>query len=147
MRGLVAVAVLFFAGCESVLDAQIPSPEQATHQLNQRFAGEPVEAVLATYGMPQGQFKGPTTGLWVFLWHTTGTLRLREPVTTTTTGRIASSDTPFGWATAVPYEQVSTSDRAYNVQYACTMQVGVRSDGVVERVALEGKMGACVNFL
>lgn len=146
MRRFAIVAALAAAGCASGPPGGIPSPAEASAALNARYAGKPVQNVLSAYGLPQGQFQAPGS-VRVFLWHATSTRRYHEPVTATTTGQVGIGNGAFAWAHPVPYTQTTTTMQGYNVEYACTLQVGVRPDGTVDGVGLQGKMGACTQFL
>lgn len=122
----------------------IPTPAELATAANSRFAGRDVAAVIARYGPPDSQF---TQGeIRVLEWRTTGTLRFHEPVTTTTTGSVGDP-AAYPFLASVPYRETTTTTQGYNVDYACTMQVGVRPDGRVDRVGFGGKMGACQQFM
>jgi len=100
--------------------------------------------VLNRYGMPESQFMQGS--IRVLEWRTSNTMRFHEPVTTTTTGRIGDAlQSP--WYSSIPYKETTTSSVGYDVNYTCTMQVGVNPDGSVDRVGFGGKMGACQSFM
>lgn len=122
----------------------IPTPSELTAAANNRFAGGSIDAVIARYGIPESQFMHG--GIRVLEWRTTGTLRFHEPVTTTTTGTVGDP-VAYPFLASVPYRETTTTTQGYDVNYACTMQVGVRPDGKVDRVGFGGKMGACQQFM
>jgi hypothetical protein len=131
-------------GCESQLGAGIASPDQLYNAANAKFSGGPIEAVLQRYGMPESQFM--SGGIRVLVWHANNSMRFHEPTKTTTTGTIGdSSQSP--WYSSIPYRETTTSSSGYNVDYTCTMNVGVKPDGMVDRVGFGGQMGACQAFM
>lgn len=129
------------AGCASTFGG-VPSPDQLHQAANARFAGGPIEPVLQHYGYPQSQFMSGDRR--VFVWNTSATVRMYNPTTTTTHGAIGGE---YPWLSSVPYREVTRYDAGGYESFACMMQVGVRPDGTVERIAFSGEMGACQNFM
>lgn len=144
MKAIGIALPLLAAGCVST-GSTIPSPAELSQAANARFTNGPVQAVFARYGMPESQFVA-TTGTRVLLWRATNTVRHHEPVTTTTQGAIGST-TDAPWYAPIPYRETVTTRAGYNVEYACTMQVGVKDNGTVEAIGFDGKMGACQVFV
>lgn len=142
-RWATAFMLAIAASCAST--PSIPSPDALDATLNARFAGRPFGEATARYGMPSYRFDADR-GVTVFVWETTTTMRFHEPVTTTTTGTIGDSGAR-PWMPAVPYRQTTTTRQGYNVDMACLMQIGVKPNGIIERVGFSGKMGACQAFM
>jgi hypothetical protein len=134
---LLIFAVLL--GCASRRGGDIPSPEDLFAAVNRTFAGRPFDAVLLRYGQPAG--KVPRGELIIYQFQAANTVRLQEPVTTTTTGRVGTYDS------SVPYAERTTSWQGYNQEMQCMMRVGVKPDGTVDGLDFVGKMGACQVFM
>jgi hypothetical protein len=143
MKRIALLLVVLLAGYASA------SPKEVTHQqiydaLNRRFSGGPVSAVFERYGSPQSQFEA-AAGVHVLVWHTDRTLRLHEPITTTTNGTIGDRSA-YPWA-SIPYQQTSTTRVGYDSNVQCEMQVGVKPDNSVDHIGIGGALGACENFM
>jgi hypothetical protein len=134
---LLIFAVLL--GCASRRGGDIPSPEDLFAAVNRTFAGRPFDAVLLRYGQPAG--KVPRGELIIYQFQAANTVRLQEPVTTTTTGRVGAYDS------SVAYAEKTTSWQGYNQEMQCMMRVGVKPDGTVDGLDFVGKMGACQVFM
>lgn len=107
-----------------------------SHSCRRRtFVGRPFHAVLLRYGQPVGHV--PYGQLTVYQFQATNTVRLQEPVTTTTTGRIGTYDSNE------PYAERTTGWQRYDQAMNCMMRVGVKADGSVNGVDFVGQMGAC----
>lgn len=148
MKLKIAALVAMIAGapgCASMMDGGIPSPEELSALANTAYAGKHVDMVFSRFGQPSGQFD-TDAGIRVLTWNTSNTMRFHEPVTTTTTGSVGDPTT-YPYQPRVPYTETTTTQQGYNVDMSCTMQVGVRADGIVDRVAFNGKMGACQMFM
>ena len=141
---LMMLTCFILAGCESTMGAGIASPEQLRDTMNARFVGGPVQTVIQRYGMPDSQYM--YGNIRVIEWHAHNALRFHETITTTSTGRIGdSSQSP--WYASIPYRETTTSSVGHDVNYTCTMQVGVRQDGTVDAIGFNGKMGGCTVFM
>lgn len=131
--------VLTLAGCAAQHGQQIPSPRDLFSTVNQTYAGRPITDVLLRYGQPAG--KVPYGQLTIYQFQTENTVRLQEPVSTTTTGQIGTYDS------SVSYAARTTGWQGYNQDMKCMMRVGVRADGTVDGVDFVGQMGACQVFM
>lgn len=138
------LACFSLAGCESQLGAGVPSADQLYAAANGRFAGHQVGEVVQRYGLPEAQFM--SGDVRVLVWHSNTTMRFHEPVTTTTRGTIGDVS-QYPWLSSVPYRETTTTQQGYDVAYTCTMNVGVKQDGTVDRVGFGGQMGACQSFM
>lgn len=134
-------AMLWVGGCAS--QATIPSADFAQNAVSARFLGRPIEEAIAVYGMPDGQMK--QQGHTVYVWRHRRSMTFRRPQTTTTTGRLGESWDP----NAVPYTQVSTTQGSETLELQCVLTIGTAIDrpGVIDATALNGKMGACQDFI
>jgi hypothetical protein len=135
----VAAVALTLSACAAQRGQEIPSPEDLFAAVNRTFAGRPLDAVILRYGQPVG--KVPYGQLIVYQFQAANTVRLQEPVTTTTTGRVGTYDSN------VPYAERTTGWQGYNQQMQCMMRVGVRADGTVDGLDFVGQMGACQVFM
>jgi len=127
-------------GCASMQRGpEIPSPDALFTATNRTFVGRPFDAVLLRYGQPVGQV--PYGQLTVYQFQATNTVRLQEPVSTTTSGRIGTYDSN------VPYAERTSGWQGYNQAMNCMMRVGVKADGSVDGVDFVGQMGACQVFM
>ena len=91
------------------------------------------------YGQPSGQV--PFGKLTVYQFQTANTVRLQEPVSTTTAGVVGTADSN------VPYAERTTGWQGYNQAMNCMMRVGVKPDGTIDGIDFVGQMGACRVFM
>jgi hypothetical protein len=129
------VCTLALSGCATHRGQDIPSPEDLFAAVNRAYAGRPFNDVLLRYGQPVG--KVPYGQLVVYQFQAANTVRLQEPVATTTVGRVGTYDA------SVPYAERTTGWQGYNQDMRCMMRVGVKPDGTVDGVDFVGQMGAC----
>ena len=135
-----ALAVLTLSACAGLRStSDMPSPQELFDACNSAYRGKPFDAVILRYGQPDGHV--PFGQLTVYQFRLSGSVRLHEPVTTTTTGAVG---TPSAY---VPYAEKTTGWQGYNQDMYCMMRVGVKSDGIVDGVDFVGKMGACQAFM
>ena len=134
-----ALLVLVLSGCATRPGPDIPSPQELFDACNNTFRGKPFDSVVLRYGQPDGHV--PFGQLTVYQFRLSGSVRLQEPVTTTTTGAVG---TPYAY---VPYAEKTTGWQGYDQTMYCMMRVGVRADGTVDGVDFVGKMGACQAFM
>ena len=144
MRFATAILMIALAGCAS-LDpnlnprSDIPSPQDLFSATNNRFDGHSFNEVLMRYGQPASHVSyGNVT---VYQFPTANSVRLQQPVSTTTTGVVGTS------AGYVPYAEQSSGWQGYNQQMNCMMRVGVKPDGTVDGIDFVGQMGACQVFM
>lgn len=135
-----SLMVLILCACAALRPASdIPSPQDLFDACNGAFRGKSFDAVRMRYGQPDGQV--PFGQLTVYQFRNANSVRLQEPVTTTTTGAVG---TPNSY---VPYAQNTTGWQGYNQDMKCMMRVGVKPDGTVDGVDFVGQMGACQVFM
>jgi hypothetical protein len=144
LRHLATLCTLFIcmstlSGCATRRGQDIPSPEELFTAVNHTYAGRPFNDVLLRYGQPVGQV--PRGQLIVYQFQASNTVRLQEPVTTTTVGRVGAYDAN------VPYAERTTGWQGYNQDMRCMRRVGVRADGTVDGADFVGQMGACQVFM
>ncbi len=144
LRCTTALLVIALAGCAS-LDpnlnprSNIPSAQNLFSATNSRFDGHSFNDVLMRYGQPAGHV--PYGNVTVYQFPTSNSVRLQQPVSTTTTGVVGTS------AGYVPYAEQSSGWQGYNQQMNCMMRGGVKPDGTVDGVDFVGQMGACQVFM
>jgi hypothetical protein len=135
-----SLAVLILSGCAALRPgSDIPSPQNLFDACNHAFRGKPFDAVILRYGQPNGHV--PFGQLTVYQFHLSSSVRMQEPVTTTTTGAIGTS------ADYATYAENTTGWQGYNQTMNCMMRVGVTPDGIVDGVDFVGQMGACQSFM
>jgi hypothetical protein len=132
--------MLILSGCAPLrTGSDIPAPQELFDACNHAFRGKSFDMVILRYGQPDGQV--PFGQLTVYQFRISGSVRMHEPVTTTTTGAVGTT------SAYVPYAQETTGWQGYNQTMNCMMRVGVKPDGTVDGVDFVGKMGACQAFM
>jgi len=136
---LSGVCTVVLTGCATRYGQDIPSPEDLFSAVNRTYVGRSFNDVVLRYGQPVGQV--PRGELIVYQFQTSNTVRLQEPATTTTVGRVGTYDA------SVPYAERTTGWQGYDQHMRCMMRVGVRADGTVDGADFVGQMGACQVFM
>lgn len=135
--------LLFFCLTGCAAGPTIPSAQVAQNAVSRRFVGRPIEEAIAVYGMPDGQMK--QQGHTVYVWRHQRSMAFNKPRTVTTTGRIGAAWDP----NAVPFVQSSTVMDKETLELQCVLTIGteIERPGVIDATALNGKMGACQDFM
>ena len=94
------------SGCATHRRQEIPSPDDLFAAVNRAVARRPLNTVLLRYRQPDGTV--PYGRLTVYQFQAAISVRLQERVTTTTTGRVGTSDSN------VPYAERTTGRQGYN---------------------------------
>ena len=141
-RLALVIATLTLTSCVS-MESSIPTPEQATSTVRNRFIGRPIGEAVMVYGMPDGQTE--IQGHKVYIWHRINTITHNKKETVTTRGSIGDP-AQYPYLKSVPYVQSSTYNRPETVGYECVLSIGTDQNGIIDGAALNGKMYACQLF-
>lgn len=138
--GMVAVTLVTLSGCATGM----PSPDEAMAQVRASLLGREIGHAFAVYGPADGQttIKGHT----VYLWRHSRSMNFSRPETTVKRGTVGDG-TQYPYSASVPYVEYSTAQAWQTETYQCVLSVGTDANGVIDDAALNGKMGACMDFV
>lgn len=134
--------ILLLAGCASTPD--ILSPDRAITLIRGNLMWREIGEAFTIYGPPEGQTK--INGNTVYLWRHSRSIDYSRPQQAVTRGRVGDgSQHPYGQS--VPYVEYSTVQSWETESYQCVLSLGVDSRDYINGVGLNGKMGACQDFV
>lgn len=142
MNRKLGALVLLLAG--GATGQEIPTPGEAMTTIRSNLIGREIGEAFVIYGPPDGQttIKGHT----VYLWRHARSVEWSRPQQVTTRGQVGDGSV-YPYSQPVPYVEYSTVQGWATESYSCTLAVGIDANGVIDEAGINGKMGACQDFV